>query len=95
MLIFANVKVSHECEAAAEHSLTPPDCVCPAWARCNGVKVPCFMNSSKERKLDQGNCEVVRPRGKEAYVYRGAKRRHLNERSEYRAEGDMRSHNKM
>ena len=49
-------------------SLSAPPCVCPAWARCNGVKVPCFMNSNKERKPDQGNCGVVRLRGKEAYV---------------------------
>ena len=46
----------------------PSPCVCPAWARCNRVKVPCIMNSIKQRILDYGNCGIARFRGKEAYV---------------------------
>ena len=63
--------------------LSIPPCVCPAWARCDGVKVPCFMNSNKERKLDYGNCEVVRLRGKEAYVKDVSPRTE----TEYKADG--------
>ena len=44
---------------ASLSELSAPPCVCPAWARCDGVKVPCFMNSNKERKLDYGNCGVA------------------------------------
>jgi len=41
--------------------------VCPAWARCNRVKVPCIMNLYKIQILAYGNCDSVRDGGKEAY----------------------------
>ena len=58
-------KVSHRC---AWFRFLAPSGVCPAWARCNRVKVPCIMNLRKEQILDYGNCDFVRNRGKEAYV---------------------------
>jgi len=47
---------------AAASELIAPTCVCPAWARCNRVKVPCIMNLSKEQILDYGNCDFVSSR---------------------------------
>jgi len=54
--------------------------VCPAWARCNRVKVPCIMNQIRKQILAEGNCvssrrrhssdsakQTVRDRGKAAY----------------------------
>jgi hypothetical protein len=48
-------------------ALSALPCVCPAWARCNRVKVPCIMNQRKEQILVYGNCGTVRSCGKAAY----------------------------
>ena len=50
------------------NSLSRSPGVCPTWAYCNRVRVPCFMNSNKITKLDYDNCEVVRLCGKAVYV---------------------------
>ena len=48
--------------------LIPLLVVSPAWVCCDRVKVPCIMNSIKQRIPDYGNCGIARFRGKEAYV---------------------------
>jgi hypothetical protein len=52
---------------AGKLALTFSPGVCPAWARCNRVKVPCIMNQITKQILAYGNCEIVRFRGKAAY----------------------------
>ena len=61
-----NVERSHGGEQS-EPELTTATCVCPAWARCNRVKVPRIMNLDKIQILAYGNCGIMRFRGKEAY----------------------------
>jgi len=43
-MVFANDEMSHE---VAE--LPATICVRPAWARCDGVKVPCVMDPTRQR----------------------------------------------
>lgn len=63
----SNVKVYHVVESQSDVTeLMPLPCVCRAWARCNRVKVPCFMNPKSIIELDYGNCKIVRFCGKEA-----------------------------